>query len=177
MKVCLFFDGKNFFASMKSWDSSFEVDYNQLARKIIEEIGPDSVFNGAYYYVGTGPGSDLSKFINHLKLQPGYFVRTRERKHRSRECPNCHQRMSYTEEKEVDTLMVSEMIQLAAQDAFDIAVLFSGDSDLVPAAESLRALGKKVIIATWGDRGLSKRLREYAFSQIDLTSLSGDIER
>lgn len=161
---------------MKSWDSDFEVDYNQLTRTVLEEIDPAATFNGAYYYVGTGPGSDLSRFISHLKLQPGYFVRTRERKHRSRDCPKCHQKIEYTEEKEVDTLMVSEMIQLAAQDAFGVAVLFSGDSDLVPAAESLRALGKKVIIATWGGRGLSKRLREYAFSQIDLTALSSKIE-
>lgn len=176
MKVCLFFDGKNFYTAMKSWDSNFRVNYNHLVKAIINRINADVVFNGAYYYVGTGPGSNLGSFINHLKLQPGYFVRTRERKHRTRECPHCKAPIEYTEEKEVDTLMVSEMIQLAAQDAFDIAVLFSGDSDLVPAAESLRSLGKKVILATWGNRGLAKRLREYAFDQINLVDIKEDIK-
>ena len=68
----------------------------------------------------------------------------------------------------VDTSLVAEVIQLAVRDAFDVAVLFSGDLDLAPALTAVHALGKQAWIATFGDHGLSRSLVRTAWSRIDL---------
>jgi hypothetical protein len=85
-----------------------------------------------------------------------------------RTCPECGAEIRFTHEKEVDTTMVADMLRLAAVDGFDILVLVSGDADLAPAVENVRALGKKVYVATWGRTSLAARLRQAAFDHIDL---------
>jgi hypothetical protein len=92
------------------------------------------------------------------------------RKRRSKRCHACGAENHYTEEKEVDTTMVADMLRLAAVDAFDIMVLMSGDADLSPAVDGVRLLGKKAYVATWGKAGLSARLRKAAFDHIDLAA-------
>ncbi len=47
-------------------------------------------------------------------------------------------------EKGVDVRLAVEMIRYARQDIYDIAYLVSSDTDLVPAVEEVRSLGKKV---------------------------------
>ena len=61
------------------------------------------------------------------------------------------------------------MIQLAAVGAFDRAVIFSGDEDLIPAVDAVQALGKAVYVASWGGRALSRNLRVRCFGHIDLS--------
>ena len=47
-------------------------------------------------------------------------------------------------EKGVDVRLAVEMIRYARQDIYDTAYLVSSDTDLVPAVEEVRSLGKKV---------------------------------
>ena len=75
----------------------------------------------------------------------------------------------YTTEKRVDTRLVAELIQYAANGAFDAAVLISGDDDFVPAVEAVNALGKRVWVATWSAEELSSDLRVRCFGQIRLS--------
>jgi len=99
---------------------------------------------------------------------PGFFVHRFQRKMRQRRCEKCGEMNDYSQEKEVDTTMVADMLRLAAVDAFDAVILASGDSDHAPAVEGVRALGKQVYVATWGKEGLSQRTRKAAFDHIDL---------
>jgi len=64
--------------------------------------------------------------------------------------------------------MVADILRLAAVDAYDIAVLLTGDSEQAPAVEALRILGKQAFVASWGGAGLSPRLRRVAFDHVDL---------
>ena len=68
----------------------------------------------------------------------------------------------------MDTRLVAEMIKMAAIDAFDRAIVFSGDEDLVPALDTVAELGKQAFVATWGGRSLSPSLRIHSFGTIDL---------
>jgi hypothetical protein len=77
--------------------------------------------------------------------------------------------MNYTQEKQVDTGLVTEMVKNACLNAFDIAVLLSGDVDFSPAVKAITAMGKEVWIATWGGSGMSRALRADAFNEIDLS--------
>lgn len=53
-----------------------------------------------------------------------------------------------TQEKCVDISLAVEMLYLSTVDAFDIAIIVSGDKDFVPALEKVRLLSKKVAICS-----------------------------
>jgi uncharacterized LabA/DUF88 family protein len=61
------------------------------------------------------------------------------------------------QEKGIDVALAVDFVRLAGEGAFDVGVLFSRDTDLVPALEAARDLrggGVHVEVATW--RGLSR---------------------
>jgi hypothetical protein len=172
MKVSIFFDGQNFYRALLRYDESLRVDYDRLAVWITRAVGgPSAVFGGAYYYVGVSPDAPVpvEAFLKGLELRPGYFVRREGRVRRSGHCPVCSADYEYTTEKRVDTRLVADLIQYAARDAFDAAVLVSGDDDFVPAVEAVGALGKPVWVATWSPEELSSDLRVKCFGQIHLS--------
>src|SRR2546421_10241859 len=162
MKICIFFDGQNFYRSLLRYDESLRVDYDRLALWITQKVGGDSaVFGGAYYYVGVSAGApqQVEGFLKGLELRPGYFVKRDPRVRRTGRCPNCGTEYEYTTEKRVDTRLVADLIHYAANGAYDAAVLVSGDDDFVPAVEAVNALGKQVWGGTRAPAGPSTRLR------------------
>ena len=58
MKICIFFDGQNFYRSLLRYDESLRVDYDRLAAWITQQVGGGgAMFGGAYYYVGVSAGA------------------------------------------------------------------------------------------------------------------------
>jgi uncharacterized LabA/DUF88 family protein len=173
-RVALFFDGKNHMKDLRRTAEDRWLDHGTLAEWVVKQVDGDQL-HAAYYYTGVpNPHDDnrdrhaLSDLLDELERRPGFFVRRFNRRATTRECPHCHGVIAYTEEKMVDTSLVADMIMLAVRDAFDIAVVFSGDLDIAPGLEALHGLGKKAWIATFGDFGLSKSLTRSAWSHIDL---------
>lgn len=172
MKVCIFFDGQNFYRSLLRFDESLRVDYDRLALWITQAVGgPSGIFGGAYYYVGLSPDAPplVEGFLKGLELRPGYFVKREPRVRRSGRCFTCGTEYEYTTEKRVDTRLVADLIHYAANGAYDAAVLVSGDDDFVPAVEAVNALGRQVWVATWSAEELSKDLRVRCFGQLHLS--------
>ncbi len=172
MNVKIFFDGQNFYRSLLRYDDSLRVDYDRLAVWITQAVaGTAGVFCGAYYYVGVSADAPplVEGFLKGLELRPGYYVRREPRVRRAGRCPSCGADYEYTTEKRVDTRLVAELIQYAANGSFDAAVLVSGDDDFVPAVEAVNALGKRVWVATWSAEELSSDLRVRCFGQIRLS--------
>ncbi len=172
MKVCIFFDGQNFYRSLLRYDENLRVDYDRLALWITQAVGgPTAAFGGAYYYVGVSSSAPavVEAFLKGLELRPGYFVKREPRVRRAGRCATCGTEYEYTTEKRVDTRLVADLIHYAANDAYDAAVLVSGDDDFVPAVEAVNALGKQVWVATWSAEELSKDLRVRCFGQIHLS--------
>lgn len=173
MRVALFFDGKNFYSGWKDIAHSDAIDFVKLSRWLVQRVGGSFLW-GAYYYTGIesdagdAASSRLPTFLDMLELQPGFFVYRFPRKRRTTRCAACGTENHFTQEKEVDTTMVADMLRLAAVGAFDILVLMSGDADHSPAVEGVRMLGKQAYVATWSGSGLSSRLRKAAFDHIDL---------
>lgn len=177
-RVALFFDGKNFDLGRKAEAPDIAIDMARVATWLVERVGAEELW-GAYYYTGvevadptTGQLDSrqlgLTGFLTMLGYLPGFFVRTFPRRQQTSRCPHCGEISSFSIEKEVDTAIVADMLRLAAVDAFDIAILMSGDADFAPGVDGVRALGKKVYIGSWGTTALSNRLREVAFDVIDL---------
>jgi len=174
MRVALFFDGKNHMKDLRRASDDVWIDHSALAKWAVEYVG-GTRFVAAYYYTGVPHPNDeaadrraLSDLLDELERRPGFFVRRFTRRVATRECPHCHHHVAYTEEKMVDTSLVAELIHLAVADAYDVAVIFSGDLDLAPGFDALHALGKQAWVATFGDQGLSKALTKSAWAHIDL---------
>ena len=174
MRVALFFDGKNHMKDLRRAATDRWLNHGALAEWVVDKVEGDTLF-AAYYYTGVPSSSDtdherraLSDLLEELENRQGFFVKRFNRRASTRECPHCGQIIAYTEEKMVDTSLVADMITLAVADAFDIAVVFSGDQDAVPGLTAVHALGKRCWIATFGDSGLSRSLRRAAWGHIDL---------
>lgn len=175
MRVVIFFDGKNFYAGWKDQTAGRDIDFRKLSQWIVRAVGGTHLW-GAYYYTGVddtipkSPGQEkLDNFLDMLTMQPGFFVQRFAQRVRTTICASCGTQQKFSQEKEVDTTMVADMLRLAAVGAFDTAVLISGDADLVPAVEGVRALGKQVYVGSWGSSGLSARIRRAAFDHLNLS--------
>jgi len=172
MKICIFFDGQNFYRSLQRYDDSLRVDYDRLATWMTQVVGGQAaMFAGAYYYVGVSAGAPplVEGFLKGLELRPGYFVKREPRVRRTGRCSACGGEYEYTTEKRVDTRLVADLIHYAANGAYDAAILVSGDDDFVPAVEAVNALGKQVWVATWSAEELSTDLRVRCFGQLQLS--------
>jgi uncharacterized LabA/DUF88 family protein len=176
-KVALFFDGRNFFNGYVEHAAGWLVDFHRLSTWLVERVAGDRLW-GAQYYTGVDDGTDfnvesqrrLSNFLDRLELVPGFFVYRFPRSSRTLRCNDCGAEHRIPVEKQVDTTMVADMLRVAAVGSVDIFVLVSGDADLAPAVEGVRALGRQVYVASWAGSGLSMRLRRVAFDHIDLLS-------
>lgn len=81
--------------------------------------------------------------VGGVEIEYGHFLKTAIR------CYRCQNTWKKPEEKKTDVNISVRMLEDAYDDLFDIALLISGDSDLVPPVESIhkRYSDKKVIIA------------------------------
>ncbi len=116
------------------------------------------VHQEARIYTSTDPEDSKYKAwaINSLGRRPGIRVSCLDRRpKRNPNCPHCHTVMGScphcktnivaTQEKGVDTLLVTDLLRLGLDKSYDVALLVSQDSDMAPAAEHLGTKGIKVI--------------------------------
>ena len=158
-------------------DRRFKVDWRGLgpwlAKKACTAVGIDSYsFDGVIIYTSynsaTSEGKGYRGWVTSwLNRQPGVSVVCLERKPRALpKCPSCYREIEYcpydgckkkiasTVEKGVDTFIATDMIRLAWENAYDLAVLATSDSDLVPAANFLNLKARKVIQAGFPPLGI-----------------------
>jgi uncharacterized LabA/DUF88 family protein len=175
-------------------DLRFKVAWGKLgpflAAQAAALLGATShTFDGAIIYASYDPRTD-AKFFNWvntwLSRQPGVMVECRERKPKAAprcpachetiaDCPHCKQAIRATQEKGVDTLIATDMIRLAWEDAYDLAVLATSDRDLIPAVEFLNLKGRKVIHAGIPPKGAD--LAKASWASFDVAASAKEIER
>jgi hypothetical protein len=122
-----------------------------------------------------------------LDRQPSFNVKKRVRKAKRRavhctgcgldneKCQGCGEPFTWAPEKGVDTAIVTDLLSLAGEDAYDVAVLLSSDADFVPAVEWIQARGRKVINATWANHGFD--LKKSCWAEIELDAVIPSITR
>jgi len=174
VRVALYFDGKNHMKDLHRSTGGRWIDHGKLAEFVVEHVGGDA-FQAAYYYTGIPKDHleqdkrALTDLLDEIERRAGFFIRRFPRRPTTRECPHCNGLIAYTEEKQVDTSLVADLILHTVRDNFDIAVIFSGDVDLAPGIEAVHAMGKKAYVATFGTAGRSRGLRGRAWDFIDLS--------
>jgi uncharacterized LabA/DUF88 family protein len=179
-------------------DYRFQIDWRALgpwlAKRACEETGlcaSGHSFDGAGIYVSYDPRKESDKrffaWVNTwLSRQPGVMVECRERKPKAApNCPECHQTISDcphckrpirpSQEKGVDTLIATDMIRLAWEDGYDLAVLATSDRDLIPAVEFLNKKGHKVVQAGFPPKGSD--LARASWASFDAFKRCSEIER
>jgi uncharacterized LabA/DUF88 family protein len=141
-------------------------------------------------YASVNPEKDakLRQWLDSfLDRQPGFRVFTRERRSRRKpvrctkcntehaDCPSCHQPFERAVEKGVDAAILTDMFSLAWEDAYDVAILVSGDADLVPAVEKIQDRGLKVVNATW--QGYGNNLAKACWASFFMDPLRAGLTR
>lgn len=133
-------------------------------------------------------GKKLKSWLDSwLDKQPSFRVKTRERRSRAKpihcrecghdldRCPGCNELYRSSPEKGVDTAIVTDLLSLASEKAFDVAILVSSDADFVPAVDWLQARGFKVLNATWANHGFE--LAKVCWASMELDSVITDLTR
>jgi uncharacterized LabA/DUF88 family protein len=186
-RAMVFIDGSNFFGACRDFRPGMKIDFEKLSSTLVQHCGATE-YQGTYYYGSYPPSgpettperkkrlANQFRFFEALDYLKGYTVRKFPRKTRKTTCESCGKTIEYTVEKGVDSSMVTEMISLAWEDAFDIAVLVSEDADLVPAVQFLNRVGKKVYHAYFTKLGRGHELRKACFGQIPLDLLIADVQ-
>ncbi len=135
-----------------------------------------------------GRENNLKSWLhNFLDRQPGIRVFTSERHWRKHpvhcrscnvehhECPACHAPFGRAAEKTTDARIVTDLIGLAWEDAYDAAILVSADKDFVPAVEYLQAKNFKIINAAW--RGVGHELARVCWASFEVDRLVPLLQR
>ena len=80
----------------------------------------------------------------------------------------CHSRPSEYREKQVDTRIAVDLVDLAHRDRYDVAYLLSADADFIPAVEVVRRLGKEVFaVATFRGDELKEAVTGFVKVSVD----------
>lgn len=143
-RLVIFIDGSNFYHSVRdTFGMHDNVDLGAEGfAKLIETLKGSKMLIGVYYYnasLDRGHNEEIywkqQKFFAELKRIPGFHVVL------------CRLRKDgegkYTVKGD-DIQIAVDMIRLAYENAYDTAILVSGDGDFVPAIKTVQKLGKKV---------------------------------
>lgn len=122
-----------------------------------------------------------------LDRQPSFRVFRFDRRERTRParcrlcgwevraCQECGKPLVQRIEKGVDTALATDLLSLAWEGTYDVAVLVTCDADLVPAVERLQERGAKVINATW--EGLGHELAKACWASFDIVTVADSLIR
>jgi uncharacterized LabA/DUF88 family protein len=195
----LFVDFWNFSLNWKDRVANGNCDWTKLPAAVLAEcsvvfaglgIADRVVLEETHVYASVEPTKDakLKAWLNGwLDRQPSFRVSTRERRsrpfsvrcsacgHESDRCPACRQPFQRAVEKGVDTAIVTDLLSLAWQSAFDVAVLVTSDADFVPAVQRVQEKGLKVINAGWRQHG--HELKRACWAAFDLDQVAATICR
>jgi uncharacterized LabA/DUF88 family protein len=141
-------------------------------------------------YASYNPAKDSALrgwLSNFLDRQPSYRVFATERKDKPasiycRECqkvfdacPSCAKPLMRSREKGVDTAIVTDLLSLAWEDAYDVAVLISSDADMIPCVERVQEKGLKVINGMWAPLG--QDLAKACWASFDINKIAPKLVR
>jgi uncharacterized LabA/DUF88 family protein len=75
----------------------------------------------------------------------------------------------------VDAALVTDLLALAWQGSFDVAILVSSDADFIPAVEHVQDKGLKVVNAGWRSSG--HELKQASWASFDIDRMTGLLVR
>ncbi len=144
-RVIIFIDNSNIFKGFRKYD--IKADYEKLKNIITK----GRKLHGIFLYEGVvyPMSPEKKKWYKNLSEKSGYMIKTSFDKIA----------LNDAFEKKIDIKIAIDVISLAYENAYDTAVLVSGDGDFVPVIKKLKELDKNVEV--WAFRySLANALKE-----------------
>lgn len=150
VRAAVFIDGSNFYHACRESLGRTDVDLGKFGRYLVG----DRELVRIYYYNCPLP-SDApdeqrraqERFYGALARVPYLEVRLGKLIPKDFKCSRCSEITRRPVEKGVDMRIGVDMLSLASKGLIDVAVLVSGDGDLVEAIKAVKELGKHVELA------------------------------
>lgn len=185
-KVRIFIDHANFDISWKgeigkngpniAWDRLPDLIMRKLEEKHFLRPG-DAELRGVSVYASLHPfPNERERAREHwlkfgLDQLPGYTVRTALRQRQP--CDHGAHKEHFVE-KGVDTMIVCDMLSYAMRDFYDLGVVISDDSDLVPSVESVQSVLDRQIVHA-GFRSSGQLIRSAAWGHLLLDESKAEL--
>lgn len=171
-RIMIFIDGPNLYNMLRKL--GIKIDYF----KLVKELARGRTLIRTYMYITYNPENedDVKKMESFARtLEEGSNFRImRIPKHRRYVEEEGKHKVIWVE-KGADVALVTDMLVLAFNDAYDTAVLVSGDTDFVRAIEAVQARGKKVEVAMFS-HATGAELKRKADGFIPLEHLLGRVK-
>ncbi|HKP13696.1 MAG TPA: NYN domain-containing protein [Blastocatellia bacterium] len=172
-KTICFIDNANVFYGQT--DNDWRIDWEKFQR-FLEKNG--EVWQTYFFASETDPPSDgATAFYQFLKENLRWEVRLYTLGKKTVRCNDCgHEHTAYAE-KGVDVGLATTMLMLAVNQAYDTAILVSGDRDYIETVQHVKNRGLRVEVISWR-AGLSGDLEtESSAPVIYLDDLRQQIEK
>ncbi|MFT4309175.1 MAG: NYN domain-containing protein [Candidatus Woesearchaeota archaeon] len=168
-RIIIFVDARNIISSQKNYNilnkKSVIVGYPEL----IDYFSKDNSFIRGYYYDSAPHKNHLTKerkkFFAFLRNN-GFTLRLKELDFNN----------NHVSQKGVDIFLTADMISLAYENAYDIALIVSGDGDYVALIDLVKSKGKKVWVLSFKS-SLSDKLRDCADKVFVIDNMIGTLQK
>ncbi|MDO8625452.1 MAG: NYN domain-containing protein [Candidatus Diapherotrites archaeon] len=145
-----------------------KLDYEKLISLLTTQIKETELIR-AYFFDGLMENDPKKgKFLDKLRSLEMSLV-TSMNKTKTKTCPHCKKIFAFDVQKGVDVSLATYVLGLAFEDAYDIAIIVSGDGDYEQAIKFIKNKGKNVWVVAF--RGsLSADLWKCADKIVELDS-------
>lgn len=167
-RVAIFLDGSNFYHRIKDTELDFKQSLDFDYKSFAEWLACGRNIASTIYYVGVvrkEPGNSKSEEL--VKNQQKLFANLEKQNWAIKTGYMMKQNNIY-KEKGVDVKLAVDLLDMAYQDKYDVAIIVSSDTDLIPSIERCRELGKRVEYIGFSHRP-SFAMQRYANSSRLLT--------
>jgi uncharacterized LabA/DUF88 family protein len=164
-RVIAYIDGYNLYFGLKAagWQRYLWLNLPLLAKNLLKP-NQNLVFTKYFTSMVTYPEDKLRRqtlFIDALRTQDNFEIFFGQFQTNPRLCRNCGNKEYVPQEKMTDVNIAVEMMKDAYQNAFDTALLISGDGDLTAPLVAIKDLfPEKRIIVAFPPQRKSYRLQE-----------------
>lgn len=161
IRIAVFVDGSNFYFKMKSlnFENLSRFDY----RGFIKWLARERIIVYAGYYIGAvraKPDDDKGQKMRQAQVNLFNFLRSKKQNfiiHKGYLMRNG----GVYHEKGVDVKIATDLLVGAYENLYDEAIIISSDTDLIPAMEKVKRMGKKIEYIGFGHQP-SLALQTYA---------------
>ncbi len=141
IRVVCFIDGSNLFSHLRDLFGSGKVHIPRLCHYL---TGDGREFIKWRYYIASLPQGSSPREMRRYSAQQRFFNYIQfHRKGMLRLGRFQRDRSGALREKGVDVLLAVDLVRLAAENLYDVAILLSGDGDLVPAIQTVQQIYRK----------------------------------
>lgn len=132
-----------------SYKHQWRVDF----RKLVELLSDQDPIWQTYFFASEEdpPNLDQTNLYKYLKIALHFEVYLYPLRKRQMRCNSCGNEWSSYSEKAAAIGMGTTLVSLAYNNAFDTAILVTGDSDFLEPIRTVKSLGKRIELAAWRD--------------------------